>query len=294
MTDAEGNETGHTVTRHEPVRLHGRLAAELRRPRRSRQNPAGWRHRLRPMPAAAGGPWADRQLQPDRERPSARNWQRCNHGFGQRARSRARRPTARPTEHPAAAASTRPTRRNEPASRTATRPRTTRCPSHPRCWPRCTATPSHHRSPRIHPVIDLCNALSLALAIPIGVFDAVRITGGVTVRHANGDEPYLTFGGDTEHPQPDEVIFVDNVGRAHARRWTDRQSGWSAVRDDTTAVLVVAEAVHETAAADIARLTTTITEQLSSCWPTATVTSAALHQHSPRATFSTESPLAAT
>lgn len=148
--------------------------------------------------------------------------------------------------------------------------------------------------PRIHPVIDLCNALSLAFAIPIGVFDAARITGGVTVRHANGDEPYLTFGGDTEHPQPDEVIFVDDVGRAHARRWTNRQSGWSAVRDDTTAVLVVAEAVHETAAADIARLTATITARLSSCWPTATVTAATLHQHAPRATFAIESPLAAT
>jgi len=140
--------------------------------------------------------------------------------------------------------------------------------------------------PSIHPVIDLCNALSLAFAIPIAVFDAAKITEGLTVRRANGDEPYLTFGGETEHPQPDEVIFADGAGRAHARRWTNRQSGWSAIRDDTTAVLVVAEAMHESAAADIARLTATITEELGKCWTAATVSSAALSQSAPRAEFS--------
>ena len=31
--------------------------------------------------------------------------------------------------------------------------------------------------PRVHPLVDLCNAISLAFAIPVAVFDVSRITG---------------------------------------------------------------------------------------------------------------------
>lgn len=37
------------------------------------------------------------------------------------------------------------------------------------------------------------------------------ITGDLVVQHAQGDEDYLTFGGDHEHPSPDEVIFADSA-----------------------------------------------------------------------------------
>ncbi|MEW1844130.1 phenylalanine--tRNA ligase beta subunit-related protein, partial [Nonomuraea angiospora] len=85
--------------------------------------------------------------------------------------------------------------------------------------------------PRLHPLIDLCNAFSIAYAIPVAVFDVSKISQYVEVRYAAGDETYLTFSGETEHPPPGEVIFADAEGRAHARRWTNRQSGHSAVRD---------------------------------------------------------------
>ena len=90
---------------------------------------------------------------------------------------------------------------------------------------------------RLHPLVDLCNAVSLAYAIPVAVFDAARVAWPLEVRYAAGDEGYLTFGGDTEHPPAGEVIFADRAGQAHARRWTNRQSGRSAVRDSTAAVL---------------------------------------------------------
>jgi DNA/RNA-binding domain of Phe-tRNA-synthetase-like protein len=89
--------------------------------------------------------------------------------------------------------------------------------------------------PRLHPLVDLCNAVSLAFAIPVAVLDVGRVTWPLVVRYAAGDEDYLTFGGDTEHPAAGEVIFADRGGRAHARRWTNRQSGLSAVRDSTAA-----------------------------------------------------------
>jgi DNA/RNA-binding domain of Phe-tRNA-synthetase-like protein len=126
--------------------------------------------------------------------------------------------------------------------------------------------------PRIHPVIDLCNAISLAYAIPVGVFDVSKISEGLEVRHARGDETYLTFSGEVENPAPGEVIFADAAGQAHARRWTNRQSGRSAVGDTTAEVLIVAEAVHDSAPADVAKLTATVADELHAVWPGSTRT----------------------
>src|SRR5260370_1183407 len=116
--------------------------------------------------------------------------------------------------------------------------------------------------PRLHPLVDLCNAVSLAFAIPVAVLDAAKIAWPLEVRYAVGDEDYLTFAGDIEHPAAGEVIFADQAGRAHARRWTNRQSGLSAVRDSTTAVLIVAEALHDSAASDVRAPTAAIAGEL--------------------------------
>ncbi|MGH4016124.1 MAG: B3/B4 domain-containing protein [Pseudonocardiaceae bacterium] len=138
--------------------------------------------------------------------------------------------------------------------------------------------------PEIHPLIDICNAISLAFAIPVAVFDAAKIAGHVEVRYATGDETYLTFSGEKETPDVGEVVFADDAGRAHARRWTNRQSGYSAARDTTSAVLIVAEAMHASAPADVQELTATIADELSAIWsvkPDFTV----LNQSAPRFEF---------
>lgn len=128
--------------------------------------------------------------------------------------------------------------------------------------------------PPLHPLIDLCNAASLAFAIPVAVFDAARISGAMTVRPAIGDEVYTTFGGETEHPDPGEIIFADDSNRAHARRWTNRQSGWSAIRHDTAQALIVVEALHETAATDAPALVATLADAVATIWTGAVVTEA--------------------
>ncbi|GAA3491652.1 MULTISPECIES: B3/B4 domain-containing protein [Streptomyces] len=127
--------------------------------------------------------------------------------------------------------------------------------------------------PRIHPVVDLCNALSVAYAIPVAALDADRVSGPLLeVRPARGDELYTTFGGDTEHPAPGEVTFVDSANRAHARRWTNRQSGHSAVGPHTTRILVVTEAMHEGGASEtVPALLKSLTGELSTHWPTSPV-----------------------
>ncbi|MGI8856970.1 MAG: B3/B4 domain-containing protein [Thermomicrobiales bacterium] len=138
--------------------------------------------------------------------------------------------------------------------------------------------------PQIHPLIDLCNAISLAFAIPIAVFDVAQITEYLEVRYAVGDESYLAFSGEIEHPDAHEVIFADGVGRAHARRWTNRQSAYSAIRDTTATVLIVAEAMHDSASADVQKLIATIADELTATWSVAPKT-AILSQSSPRFTF---------
>jgi DNA/RNA-binding domain of Phe-tRNA-synthetase-like protein len=105
------------------------------------------------------------------------------------------------------------------------------------------------------------------------------------VRYADGDEDYLTFGGDIEHPAAGEVIFADQARRAHARRWTNRQSGRSAVRDGTTDVLIVAEALHDGAAAGMPQLLATLAAEIGSRWPATTPRTALLTPTRPGFTF---------
>lgn len=107
------------------------------------------------------------------------------------------------------------------------------------------------------------------------------VSGDIEVRYAVGDEKYLTFGGEVEQPAPGEVIFADALGNAHARRWCNRQSALSAVRDQSTAVLIVAEALHATAAADMTQLLATLTSEISAAW-SITAAGAVLTAGSPR------------
>jgi DNA/RNA-binding domain of Phe-tRNA-synthetase-like protein len=138
--------------------------------------------------------------------------------------------------------------------------------------------------PRLHPLVDLCNAVSAAFAIPVAVFDVAGVSGYLRVGYAAGTEDYLTFSGETEHPAEHEVIFADAAGRAHARRWTNRQSGLSAVRGSTTAALIVAEGLHAAAASDVPELTAALAGELSVLWPPPPEVTV-LSRSSPRVTF---------
>lgn len=120
--------------------------------------------------------------------------------------------------------------------------------------------------PRIHPLIDLCNAISVAFAIPVAAIDLDHVVDGIEVRYASGDERYQTFGGEIEHPNPGEVTFVDAAGHSHARRWTNRQSGLSAVQPTTSRVLIVAEALHDSAAIDVRALLEILAADIATIW----------------------------
>lgn len=125
---------------------------------------------------------------------------------------------------------------------------------------------------RLHPLVELCNAVSAAYAVPVAAFDLDHVSGDLEVRLATGAETYITFSGETEKPGVDEVIFADEEGFAHARRWSNRQSGKSAVSAGTTRALIVAEALHEQAAEDMAKLADELSSQLARSFGTEPMT----------------------
>jgi len=135
--------------------------------------------------------------------------------------------------------------------------------------------------PPMHPLIDLCNAASMAFGIPVAAFDLDQVAQWLEVRPALGSESYLAFSGETEHPEAGEVVFADAQGRAHARRWTHRQSGLSAIRATTSRVLIVAEAVHATASRDVPELSRELAATLQAAWG-CSVKQAVLSREQPR------------
>ena len=120
--------------------------------------------------------------------------------------------------------------------------------------------------PRLHPLVDLCNAVSLAYALPVAVFDLQHVDTFLEVRHATGTEEYLAFNGEIENPAPQEVIFADAANRVHARRWTFRQSRQSTITPQTSFVLIVSEGLHETATTDVNNLINELAENITSVW----------------------------
>jgi len=138
--------------------------------------------------------------------------------------------------------------------------------------------------PRVHPLVDVCNAVSLAFALPVAVYDLARIDTYLEVRPAEGGEEHVGFGGEVEHAELGEVIFADASRHAHARRWTFRQSRRSTVSPETRDVLIVAEGLHPGAGTDVPALLDALAAALAGPWGPPRQR-AVLTAADPRATF---------
>jgi DNA/RNA-binding domain of Phe-tRNA-synthetase-like protein len=102
--------------------------------------------------------------------------------------------------------------------------------------------------PSINLLVDAGNLISLRYLLPVAVFDAAGIQGGLQVCFAQGDETFTPLGaGGMEHPSRGEVIFVDQQGCVAARRWCWRQSAETAAKSETRQALIVIEALHRRA-----------------------------------------------
>ncbi|MCT7353232.1 phenylalanine--tRNA ligase beta subunit-related protein [Streptomyces sp. 15-116A] len=103
------------------------------------------------------------------------------------------------------------------------------------------------RLPRINTAVDLCNGVSLAARLPVASCDIGDLDGELTVRPADGHEVYLPLGAPDapEHPGTGEVIYADDRGRAHSRRWNWRQGDVIRTERGPRRLVFTVEAVHD-------------------------------------------------
>ena len=100
--------------------------------------------------------------------------------------------------------------------------------------------------PSINALVDIGNLVAIRYGLPVAIFDQRMVSGGTTVRFANGSEWFTDLGsGGRESPEPGEVIFIDEAGLVSARRWCWRQSAESASTSQTREVLVTVEGHHD-------------------------------------------------
>ncbi|WP_052847669.1 B3/4 domain-containing protein [Streptomyces avicenniae] len=120
------------------------------------------------------------------------------------------------------------------------------------------------RLPRINALVDLCNATSLDHRLPVASCDVGDIDGELAVRLADGTETFLPLGAPDapESPEPGEVVYADDRGRAHSRRWNWRQG--DVVRTDVGRhrLLLTVESAHEGGRADVTAALAALTDAL--------------------------------
>lgn len=106
--------------------------------------------------------------------------------------------------------------------------------------------------PSISTLVDIGNLVSIRYALPVAVFDQDTAAGTTTVRFASGNESFTDLGStEVVHPEPGEVIFVDDNDIVSARRWCWRQSASNATNPDTVRALITVEGLHNDADRDV-------------------------------------------
>jgi DNA/RNA-binding domain of Phe-tRNA-synthetase-like protein len=100
--------------------------------------------------------------------------------------------------------------------------------------------------PRIDPLTDLYNAVSVTHALPIGGEDLDAYVGPPRLTIATGDEPFDTIDkGEpvTDHPGAGEVVWRDDLGIT-CRRWNWRQCVRTRITPESRNVIFLLEALE--------------------------------------------------
>jgi DNA/RNA-binding domain of Phe-tRNA-synthetase-like protein len=92
--------------------------------------------------------------------------------------------------------------------------------------------------PRINPLVDLYNAVSLRRLVPIGGHALDPIDGNISLCFAEGKETFIPMDlGEQEIVEKGEVIYRDDK-EVLTRRWVWRQSNKDKVLNETTYVFI--------------------------------------------------------
>ncbi|QFZ77967.1 cytoplasmic protein [Streptomyces fagopyri] len=128
--------------------------------------------------------------------------------------------------------------------------------------------------PRINVLVDLYNAMSVAHLIPVGGEDIERVSGGMRLVRATGEEEFVTVTGGAEtveHPDAGEVVWRDGVG-VTCRRWNWRQGPRTRLTEESTSAIFLLEGLAPTPVAEIGAAAAELAELLEKFSPGARVT----------------------
>lgn len=99
--------------------------------------------------------------------------------------------------------------------------------------------------PRVNPLTDLYNAVSIQFQIPIGGEDLTKYQGAPRLIRAHGNEAFETTDSGqpcVEYPEVGEVVWADDAG-VTCRRWNWRQSTRTRLTNETTDALFIFDAL---------------------------------------------------
>ena len=92
--------------------------------------------------------------------------------------------------------------------------------------------------PRINPVVDLYNAVSLKYLVPMGGHAILPLEGNVSLCFAQGGESFVPMdGGESERVDRGEVVYKDEK-EVLTRRWVWRQCDKDKVLGDTPSIFI--------------------------------------------------------
>ena len=127
--------------------------------------------------------------------------------------------------------------------------------------------------PRISPIVNAYNAISVLYGIPVGGEDLDRYKGRPHLRIATGDEPFDTVQDGQpaiENPEVGEVAWSDERG-VTCRRWNWRQGRRTMITSGSTSLWLVLEALGPATQESVERAAKQLTRVISSVCPSAEI-----------------------
>ncbi|MCH7555813.1 MAG: hypothetical protein IIC08_07480 [Proteobacteria bacterium] len=101
--------------------------------------------------------------------------------------------------------------------------------------------------PRVAPLVDLYNALSVKYRIPAGADDLAALTPPLAFRYAAPGDGFRDLAGDPDSddpPKPGEVVLAD-AAHVLCRRWNWRQDARSRIQPATTDATLVLQTLAD-------------------------------------------------
>lgn len=109
-----------------------------------------------------------------------------------------------------------------------------------------------HALPRINPLVDLYNTISLRFLLPAGGEDLGRTQGDIQLTVAGEGEAPVKLLGEPEArpPYPGEVIYKDDLG-AICRRWNWKEADRTKLTPQTRRAILILEGLPPVGAREI-------------------------------------------